>query len=81
MRRFAVDILWMRTRSLSGVSSGGIAALEVVLANDFPVAGFVALCPGRTDSFTASEVARARDRGVRGTILTTEMDLSLQVQR
>ena len=65
---------------VGGFSSGGIAALEVVLADDFPVAGFVVLCPARPDSFTTSTITRARDRGVRGTILTTEMDPNLQVQ-
>jgi predicted esterase len=65
---------------VGGFSSGGMAALEVVLQNDFPVVGFVALCPARTDGFTASAIARAKDGGVRGTILSTEMDPNLPAQ-
>jgi predicted esterase len=66
---------------VGGFSAGGIAALDVVLRDTLPAAGFVVLCPGRPDSFTDAAVARMADRGVRGTILTTEMDPNLSVQR
>ena len=55
--------------------------MEVVLGNDFPLAGFVALCPPRPEGFTEQSVTQARNRGVRGTILTTEMDPNVEVQR
>ena len=42
---------------VGGFSSGGMAALEVMLANDIPVVGFVALCPAHIDGFTAPAVA------------------------
>jgi len=66
---------------VGGFSAGGIAALDVVLRDTLPAAGFVVLCPGRPESFTEAAVARMVDRGVRGTILTTEMDPNLPVQR
>ncbi len=66
---------------VGGFSAGGIAALEVMLGNDFPMAGFVVLCPPRPESFTEQTVIQARNRGVRGTILTTEMDPNVEVQR
>lgn len=66
---------------VGGFSAGGIAALEVMLGNDFPIAGFVVLCPVRPEGFTSEAVAEIRDRGVRGTILTTEMDPNIGSQR
>jgi predicted esterase len=66
---------------VGGFSAGGIAALDVVLRDAFPVAGFVVLCPGRPESFTDTAIIMMRERGVRGTILTTEMDPNLPVQR
>lgn len=66
---------------VGGFSAGGIAALEVVLGNDFPTAGFVTLCPPRPENFSEEVIAQMRDRGVRGTILTTEMDPNVDVQR
>ena len=66
---------------VGGFSAGGVAALDVVLHDAFPVAGYVVLCPGRPESFTDARIASARERGVRGTVLTTEMDPNLSVQR
>ena len=66
---------------VGGFSAGGIAALEVVLGNDFPMSGFVVLCPPRPEGFTRDAVVSVRGRGVRGTILTTEMDPNVEVQR
>ena len=66
---------------IGGFSSGGVAALEIVLHNTIPVAGFIALCPAKPDSFTAESVGEAKERGLRGTILTTEMDPRLPAQR
>jgi predicted esterase len=66
---------------VGGFSAGGIASLEVVLGDDFPLSGFVVLCPARPENFTLQALASVRDRGVRGTILTTEMDPNVDVQR
>jgi len=66
---------------VGGFSAGGTAALEVVLGNNFPIAGFVALCPVQPEGLSAETVAVIRDRGVRGTILTTEMDPNVESQR
>lgn len=66
---------------VGGFSAGGIAALKVILEDDFPLAGFVVLCPAQPDGFTAGTLLKVRDRGVRGTILTTEMDPNIDIQR
>ncbi len=66
---------------IGGFSSGGVAALEVSLSNVFPVAGFVVLCPAKSESFTSENVREAKERGLRGTLLTTEMDPRLSVQK
>ena len=67
---------------LGGFSSGGFASLDIVLSNTLPVAGFVVLCPAKPDTLLTAEYLRAvRDRGVRGTILTTEMDGRLLDQK
>jgi len=66
---------------IGGFSSGGVAALEVVLQDAIPVKGFVVLCPAMPDGFTPQRVENARDRGIRGTLLTTEMDGRLDQQR
>jgi predicted esterase len=66
---------------VGGFSAGGIASLEVVLGGDFPVSGFVVLCPQRPESFTRQVLGEVRDRGARGSILTTEMDPNVGVQR
>ena len=66
---------------IGGFSSGGVAALEVSLSNVFPVAGFVVLCPAKPESFTVVNVREAKARGLRGTLLTTEMDPRLSVQK
>lgn len=59
---------------VGGFSSGGVSALEVVLRNPLPVRGFVVLCPAIPDKFSPEAVRAARDRGIRGTLLTTEQD-------
>ncbi len=66
---------------VGGFSSGGVASLEIVLNDIFPVRGFIALCPARPDDFTPEKVTAARKRGTRGTILTTEMDGRLDAQK
>jgi predicted esterase len=78
VREYAVDAGKV---VVGGFSSGGVAALDVVLNKTFPVAGFVVLCPAKPDDLTPDKVAAAADRGVRGTLLTTEMDGRLGAQK
>jgi predicted esterase len=66
---------------IGGFSSGGVASLETALAGTLPVSGFVVLCPGRPDGFTAARVKEAARRGIRGTLLTTEMDQRIAEQK
>jgi len=66
---------------VGGFSSGGVASLEVVLKDALGVNGFVVLCPAMPDGFSADEARYAAGRGVRGTLLTTEMDGRLDQQR
>jgi acetyl esterase/lipase len=66
---------------IGGFSSGGVAALMVTLDEVLPVSGFVVLCPARPEGFTAGKVREAARRGIRGVLLTTEMDLRLEDQR
>lgn len=78
VRRYAVD---REEVLVGGFSSGGVASLAVVLQNALDVVGFIALCPAMPDEFTPEDIRAARDRGVRGTILTTEMDGRVDQQR
>jgi predicted esterase len=66
---------------VGGFSAGGIASLEVVLGDDLPISGFVVLCPARPENFTQDVLREVRARGVRGSILTTEMDPNVGAQR
>ncbi|MDH5742546.1 MAG: alpha/beta hydrolase, partial [Candidatus Aminicenantes bacterium] len=66
---------------VGGFSSGGVASLEVVLNDTVPVIGFVVLCPAKPEDFTAQKVAEAKKRGIKGTLLTTEMDPRLPDQK
>ncbi|UCG92993.1 MAG: hypothetical protein JSV97_04615 [candidate division WOR-3 bacterium] len=59
---------------IGGFSSGGVAALEVVLDNTLPVKGFIVLCPDWPESFTAERVRDVKNRGIRGFLITSEMD-------
>ena len=59
---------------VGGFSSGGVAALEIALEDAFPIAGFIALCPAKPEGFIVERLAAAKVRGLRGTLLTTEMD-------
>jgi predicted esterase len=59
---------------IGGFSSGGVAALEVVLSNAIPASGFIVLCPDWPESFSAEKVRNMKDRGVSGTIISTQLD-------
>ncbi len=66
---------------IGGFSAGGVAALEIALSNSIPVTGFLVLCPGKPESFDETNIIEAKMRGIRGTILTSEMDPRLSVQQ
>ncbi len=66
---------------IGGFSSGGVASLELALDGTLPVQGFVVLCPAKPEGFTSARVQAAAQRGLRGTILTTEMDGRLEDQK
>lgn len=78
IREYSVD----KNRVIvGGFSSGGVASLEIIMRNSFPAAGFIALCPAIMGSFTEENIKKAAERGIRGTILTTEMDPRVSQQK
>lgn len=66
---------------VGGFSSGGVASLEVILNDTVPAIGFVVLCPAKPDDFTEGKIRKVNERGIRGTLITTEMDPRLPDQR
>jgi acetyl esterase/lipase len=66
---------------IGGFSSGGFGAFVAAFRDLFPVRGFVALCPGVPQAVRDEDVRTAAARGLRGTILTTEMDERAEAQR
>lgn len=66
---------------VGGFSSGGVAAMEVVLSETIPAIGFIALCPGKPDSFTEESVKAAKKNNMRCTLFTTEFDQRLDLQK
>jgi len=66
---------------IGGFSSGGVAALKVILDSTIPAGGFVVLCPARPKGFSVDRVKMAKMRGVRGALITTEMDPRLPDQK
>ncbi len=66
---------------IGGFSSGGYGSLVATFFEAVPVKGFVILCPPMPENITETEVAKARDRGVRGTLITTELDHRVPDQR
>ncbi len=66
---------------IGGFSSGGVASLVVALDGTLPVQGFVVLCPAKPEGFTSARVRTAAQRGLRGTLITSEMDGRLEDQK
>jgi predicted esterase len=66
---------------IGGFSSGGYGSLVAVFFEAVPAKGFVILCPPMPENITETEAAKARDRGVRGTLITTELDRRVPDQR
>lgn len=65
---------------VGGFSSGGAIALEAILGDLFPVAGFIVLCPPKAEGVTVESARAAARRGVRGIFITTEFDPRLKDQ-
>ena len=60
---------------IGGFSGGAIASIEAVMADLFPLKGFIALCPSLVpDSFSPENAGSAAARGVRGVILKGELE-------
>ena len=68
---------------IGGFSQGGRMAIEVMINEVLPIAGFVVLCPGGgiPEGFDLTSAKRAVERGVRGTILTGDKDPDLSDQK
>lgn len=66
---------------IGGFSSGGYGAMVAAFADLFPVRGFVALCPPVPEALRDEDLLGAKARGLRGTILTTELDQRADAQR
>lgn len=59
---------------IGGFSGGAITAVDVALAGELPIKGFVALCPElKPEHFTPENVAQAAQRGVKGVFMEGEL--------
>ena len=65
---------------VGGFSSGGYASLILTFSTSIPVKGFVVLCPPMPEELKDEAIEAARQRGVRGTIITTARDKRLPQQ-
>ncbi|MBN1939685.1 MAG: hypothetical protein JW843_08865 [Candidatus Aminicenantes bacterium] len=66
---------------IGGFSSGGFASMIVSFSDLLPVRGFVALCPEPPQTIGDDAVAETAKRGLKGTLLTTELDRRLDRQK
>jgi acetyl esterase/lipase len=66
---------------IGGFSSGGFGTFVAAFRNIFPIRGFFALCPAVPEAVRDEDVKAAVGRGLRGTILTTELDQRTDAQR
>jgi acetyl esterase/lipase len=66
---------------IGGFSSGGYGSMVAAFADPFPIRGFVALCPAVPESLRDEDILAAKSRGLRGTLLTTELDHRVEAQR
>lgn len=60
--------------TIGGFSSGAVASFEILLNGLIPIKGFITLCPAKPKSFTAENIQKAKEKGVSGVLLTTEME-------
>jgi predicted esterase len=66
---------------VGGFSSGGYASLIAAFGDLVPARGFIALCPVVPDVIGDEDIRAAQARGLRGTLLTTELDNRVEAQR
>jgi predicted esterase len=66
---------------IGGFSSGGYGSMIAAFGDLFPVRGFVALCPAVPETIGDEDIRAAKVRGLRGTLLTTELDNRVEAQR
>lgn len=66
---------------IGGFSSGGFASIIVAFSGAPQVRGFVALCPVPPETLRDEDIAAAKSRGLRGTLLTTEQDGRVELQK
>ncbi|MCX6567032.1 MAG: hypothetical protein NTW38_11530 [Candidatus Aminicenantes bacterium] len=66
---------------IGGFSSGGFGSLIIAFSGSFPVRGFVALCPEPPQTLRDEDILTAKTRGLRGSLLTTELDQRVDRQR
>ena len=66
---------------VGGFSSGGFASLVTAFHQTLPARGFVALCPPVPETITDADITAAVRRGLRGSLLTTDVDRRVQAQR
>lgn len=66
---------------IGGFSSGGYAALAVAFNNAVPVNGFITLCPPIPEGINEALALAAKERNLRGTIISTQMDPRISQQR
>ncbi len=66
---------------VGGFSSGGFASLVTAFHQTLAARGFVALCPEVPVTVTDADITAAVKRGLRGSLLTTELDHRVEAQR
>jgi predicted esterase len=66
---------------IGGLSAGGGVAIDVSLNGVVPTAGFIGVCPNKPDEFDRMKVRAARERGVKGVIVSGKGDFYLPLQK
>lgn len=65
---------------LAGFSAGGRVAIDVLLQQRLPAAGFIAFSPPKAEAFSDALITRAMKAGKRGALITGEDDYLLPQQ-
>ncbi|MGF7058786.1 hypothetical protein [Brassicibacter mesophilus] len=61
---------------IGGFSGGAIASIDIIMANEFPIKGFIALCASeKPESFTKENAQYAGKRGIKGVLMEGEQDI------
>jgi predicted esterase len=67
---------------VGGFSGGGIAAIEIALANIFPIKGFITMSAGhKPESFTRERVEKTTKRGVKAVLMQGEQEQTPESQQ